>query len=661
MAVKSMATMAIRIAVTTWPRPRSLNAPNADIGATGCSTIIPYKIKSHSVSARRNLGAAAVTVVASVPKHLSLQDTLQDKSYASIESFQARSFCGNPLPQASPNFGPRNPFCSSVPYSFLAMLRFAQLFESIAATTKKNEKVSLVADYLRATSVDESALAALYLCGRVFPRREERVLSIGFSILLRAVANLAEKNPTEIAPILRRHGDLGAGAEEILRHHSVRASLSLQQIAEVYASLAQQRGPAAKQALLEHTLQRLSALEAKYFIKIATSELRIGLKESLVEEAIAKAFDRTLPAVQRANMLLGDVTDVLRLAVANQLSSVSLQLFRPISVMLASPAETPDLVAAFPNGALVEDKFDGIRAQVHKRGSQVEIYSRTLDRITEFPELLEPIRGITGDFILDGEIIGWRDGRAIPFTELQQRLGRKQIDLFTSSQVPVSFVAFDLLLLDGRTLLDTPLAERRLLLERILAEAEQPGLQFTRASLCRTADEIEDRFLLALNTGNEGLLAKAPESPYVPGRRGQFWMKLKRPLATLDVVVTVAEYGHGKRRGLLSDYTFAVRDDARLVNIGKAYSGLTDVEIRELTQYFLDHTTEDRGFQRDVEPSIVLEVAFNNVQRSDRHGSGFALRFPRILRLRPDKPVDEIDTLYRVREIFDSQHAKRNE
>jgi DNA ligase 1 len=194
-----------------------------------------------------------------------------------------------------------------------------------------------------------------------------------------------------------------------------------------------------------------------------------------------------------------------------------------------------------------------------------------------------------------------------------------------------------------------------------LAKVEQPTLQFTRAELCRTVDEIENRFLLALNTGNEGLLAKAPESPYVPGRRGQFWMKLKRPLATLDVVVTIAEYGHGKRRGLLSDYTFAVRDDGRLVNIGKAYSGLTDVEIRELTQYFLDHTTEDRGFQRDVEPTIVLEVAFNNVQRSARHDSGFALRFPRIVRLRPDKPVSDIDTLARVREIFDSQHAKRNE
>jgi DNA ligase-1 len=474
------------------------------------------------------------------------------------------------------------------------------------------------------------------------------------------VAGIARKNAAELAPVLRHHGDLGAGAEEILRDHQVRPSLSLQQIAEVYASLAQQRRAAAKQALLEHTLQRLSAMEAKYFIKIATGELRIGLKESLVEEGIAKAFEQTLPAVQRANMLLGDITDVLRLAVANQLSAVSLQPFRPISVMLASPAEiAADLVAAFPNGALVEDKFDGIRAQVHKRDSQVEIYSRTLDRVTEFPELLEPIRNITGDFILDGEIIGWRDGRAIPFTELQQRIGRKQIDLFTTTQVPVSFVAFDVLQLDGRTLLDTPLAERRLLLERLLGKAEQPGLQFTRAELCRTVDEIENRFLLALETGNEGLLAKAPESPYVPGRRGQFWMKLKRPLATLDVVVTIAEYGHGKRRGLLSDYTFAVRDDGRLVNVGKAYSGLTDIEIRELTKYFLDHTTEDRGYQRDVEPTIVLEVAFNNVQQSDRHDSGFALRFPRILRLRPDKPVADIDTLARVREIFEGQHKRK--
>ena len=537
------------------------------------------------------------------------------------------------------------------------MFLFSQLCEAIAATTKKTEKIRLVADYLRTSSPENAALAALYLCGRVFPRREERILSIGFSILLRAVAAFAKKDPRELAPTLRHHGDIGAGAEEILQAHQTPSALTLGDIAAVYDSLGRQRGPAAKQNLFEQTLRQLSALEAKYFIKLCTSELRIGLKESLVEEAIAQCYDQPLPAVQRANMLTGDISEMLRLAAAGRLAEVQLEFFRPISVMLASPVDTAaEMIAAFPTGALVEEKFDGIRAQVHKRDGQVEIYSRTLDRVTEFPELLPPIRKIPADFILDGEIIGWRDGRAIPFTELQQRLGRKQIDLFTSTRIPVSFVAFDLLHLNGQTLLDLELAERRLKLTDLLATLEQPELQFTRAELCTTTEEIENAFISALAKGNEGLLAKGPQSPYVPGRRGQFWIKLKRPLATLDVVVTAAEYGHGKRRGLLSDYTFAVRDADRLVNIGKAYSGVTDAEIRELTEFFLAHTIEDHGHVRSVDPLIVMEVAFNNVQRSNRHDSGFALRFPRIVRLRPDKPAAEIDTLDRVRQVFSSQH-----
>jgi DNA ligase 1 len=565
----------------------------------------------------------------------------------------------NPFPRATLFFPPRR-LDDSVPYWFATMLRFSQLCESIAATPKKTEKIRLVADYLRTTSPKEAPLGALYLCGRVFPRREERVLSVGFSILLRAVAAIVKQNPHELAPTLRHHGDIGAGAEEILRSHRTPSSLTLTDIAAVYDGLSRQRGPAAKQALFEQTLRRLSALEAKYFIKLCTSELRIGLKESLVEEAIAQRYDQPLVAVQRANMLLGDISETLRQAAAGRLAEIQLELFRPISVMLASPAETvADLIATFPTGALVEEKFDGIRAQVHKRGAQVEIFSRTLDRVTEFPELLPPIRQVPADFILDGEIIGWRDGRAIPFTELQQRLGRKQIDLFTTTLIPASFVAFDVLLLNGQTLLDLELAERRLKLLDLLSSYERPSLQFTRANLCSTAEEIEVAFRSALANGNEGLIAKAPQSPYVPGRRGQFWIKLKRPLATLDVVVTAAEYGHGKRRGLLSDYTFAVRGENRLVNIGKAYSGVTDAEIRYLTDYFLSHTIEDRGHLRTVDPQIILEVAFNNIQRSNRHDSGFALRFPRIIRLRPDKPVAEIDTLDRVREIFASQHGQQ--
>jgi DNA ligase 1 len=537
------------------------------------------------------------------------------------------------------------------------MFRFSELCESVAATTKKTEKIRLVGDYLRTSTPEGAAIAALYLCGRVFPRREERVLSIGFSILLRSVAVVAQKDPHELAPIFRHHGDLGAGAEEILQAHQTRSALTLTDIAAVYDSLSRERGPASKQALFEQTLRNLSGLEAKYFIKLCTTELRIGLKESLVEEAIAQCYDQPLASVQRANMLTGDISETLRIAAAGALAQVQLELFRPISVMLASPVDTAaELIAAFPTGTLVEEKFDGIRGQVHKRGAQVEIYSRTLDRVTEFPELLAPLRKVPADFILDGEIIGWRDGRAIPFTELQQRLGRKQIDLFTTTLVPASFVAFDLLLLNGQTLLDLELAERRLKLTDLLGPYEQPELQFTRANLCTTTDEIDAALRSALASGNEGLVAKAPQSPYVPGRRGQFWIKLKRPLATLDVVVTAAEYGHGKRRGLLSDYTFAVRDADRLVNIGKAYSGVTDAEIRELTEFFLAHTVEDYGHVRTVTREIVLEVAFNNIQRSNRHDSGFALRFPRIVRLRPDKPVAEIDTLDRVRELFKSQH-----
>jgi DNA ligase 1 len=541
---------------------------------------------------------------------------------------------------------------------YLPMMLFSQLCESIAATSKKTEKVRLVAAFLHNAPVPEASLAALYLCGRVFPRSEERVLSIGFSLFLRAIANVAEADPSELSPILQRHGDLGSSAQEILPPlHNV-ASPGLIEIASVYESLASQRGPAAKQALVETLLRRLSPLEAKYFIKIATGELRIGLKESLVEESIAVAFEQPLPLVQRANMLTGDIRETLQRAVESTLGSVTLQIFRPVSAMLASPAETPeDLIATFPSGALVEDKFDGIRAQLHKRGAQIEFYSRTLDRITEFPELAAPARNVPGDFILDGEIIGLRNGRAIPFTEFQQRLGRKQIDLFTTSNLPGSFVAFDILQLNGQDLLELGLAERRIRLEQLLASFEQPGLQFTRAQLCSNPEEIEAAFQLALTNGNEGLIAKAPESPYVPGRRGQFWLKLKRPLATLDVVVTAAEYGHGKRRGLLSDYTFAVRSGDRLLNIGKAYSGVTDTEIRELTEYFLAHTVEDQGFRRQVEPTVVMEVAFNNIQRSERHDSGFALRFPRIIRLRRDKPVSEIDTLERAQQIFASQNT----
>jgi DNA ligase 1 len=307
----------------------------------------------------------------------------------------------------------------------------------------------------------------------------------------------------------------------------------------------------------------------------------------------------------------------------------------------------------------VEEKYDGIRAQVHKdKKGGVRIFSRTLDEVVEFPELTRPIRALAGELILDGEILAWRDARPAAFTELQKRLGRKRVDLWMQHDIPVKFVAFDLLYQDGRLLLDEPLTIRKNRLEAVLAGAPD-ALCLAGTAECRSTEEVSLAFRDALAAGHEGIVAKLAQSPYTPGRRGGYWFKLKEPFATLDVVVTAVEYGHGKRYKVLSDYTFAVRDGETLLNIGKAYSGLTDAEISEFTQYFLQHTIEEQAYRRIVEPTIVLEVAFNNIQKSNRHESGYALRFPRIVRIRTDKKVTEIDTLETVAKLFARQTASR--
>jgi len=544
-----------------------------------------------------------------------------------------------------------------------SMMRFAEVCDAVAGTTRKNEKVSLVSEYLRSLSVDDAARAALFLTARAFSRSEERVLAVGGSIVWRALSRLVKVEGGDLEATYRKHGDLGDMTEEVLNaagHSSPAAGLTLGEVEAAFQQLAGRRGPAQKQALLEELLRRARPQEAKYLVKVLTGELRIGLKESLVEEAIALAFSQPLGDVQRANMFTGNIPATVRLAATGALATVSLHLFHPVSFMLASPADTSEEMAgSFPQGALVEDKFDGVRAQVHKSGDRVRLFSRTLDEIVEFSELAAPLKVPPGEFILDGEIVAWRNGGPLPFTQLQQRLGRKRPELFLPLEIPVSFTAFDLLYQDRQVLLDSPLTERQQRLEALLASAPAPAVQLSRPVLCASAEELQRAFDAALERGNEGIMAKAPDSAYTPGRRGRSWLKLKRPMATLDVVVTAVEYGHGKRHGLLSDYTFAVRAGERLLNIGKAYSGLTDTEIVQFTEYFKQNTLDDQGFRRIVRPTVVLEVAFNNIQRSARHESGYALRFPRIVRLRPDKSVTEIDALERVKELYERQRVKQ--
>ncbi len=589
------------------------------------------------------------------------------------------------------------------------MQQFATVCDTVAATTKKTLKIAAVAEYLNTCSGGEAAVSAVFLSGRPFPAWEETTLQVGGRSLWQIVAELAEKDDAELSAAYRRLGDLGAVAGDILPARDGQG-VKIIEVESAFRAIATARGAAQKTALVRDLLSRATPLEAKYIVKITTGDLRIGLKESLVEEAIAKAYGGTLAEVQRANMLLGDIGETVRLAAERKLAEARMRLFHPLGFMLASPIESPEEGLSYFLEAAVEDKYDGIRAQAHISNGEVKIFSRTRDEITEsFPELPPALAGVPQDAILDGEIVAWefpetpsqareivddrasaaseekaaKVGRARPFSVLQQRLGRKKVSDKMLRETPVAFLVFDILYADGELVIDRPLRERGRILDELFAAeriihpggtetrrrtAEQTKLSFdeddptTAVNLIRapvfraaSAEELEQLFTAAQQRGNEGLMIKDLNSAYTPGKRGKSWLKMKRELATLDVVVTAVEYGHGKRIGVLSDYTFAVWDGDKLVNIGKAYSGLTDEEIAEMTMWFLDHTIEDEGFRRIVEPKIVLEVAFNNMMKSDRHESGYALRFPRIVRLRPDKLPEEADTLERVREIWASQ------
>ncbi len=565
------------------------------------------------------------------------------------------------------------------------MQKLAEACEWIVATTKKLEKIAIVAGYLKSRTPEEAAVSAVFLSGRAFPLWEETTLQVGGSLLWRIVGELAGKSEAELTAAYRRHGDLGAVAGEVLP--ATGRGLNVIEVQERFRQIAAARGPAAKGVMVRELLSLSAPIEAKYIVKIMTGDLRIGLKESLVEEAIAKAYGVTLKDVQRANMLLGDIGETLKFALAGKLIEAKMRLFHPLGFMLASPAQSAEEALSYFEEAAVEDKYDGIRAQAHSADGEVRIFSRTRDDITEsFPELPSVLAGLPEDVILDGEIVAWsylaaesnEPGRALPFSALQQRLGRKKVSEEMMRQVPVAYLAFDVLYARGELLLDRPWRERAQILDKLLSASRVPltkrssGAQgqltfedreqvatakVIRAPVFRasSAQGLDALFEAAQARGNEGLMIKDMGSIYAPGRRGKSWLKLKRELATLDVVVTAVEYGHGKRIGVLSDYTFAVRDGERLVNIGKAYSGLTDAEIAEMTKWFLEHTVEDLGSRLMVEPKIVLEVAFNNMMRSERHNSGFALRFPRIVRIRHDKLPEEADTIERVREIYEAQ------
>lgn len=545
------------------------------------------------------------------------------------------------------------------------MRHFAELCEAVANTASRTEKVRLVAAYLKSRSPEELAIAATFSSGRPLPV-SAGALRIGGSQMLAAAARVVRFDDSDVAKAYDRHGDFGGALADLMEAGPQRslfhAPLTLTTVASTFAQAARCSGSGAtraREALFAGLLADATPLEAKYLVKLVTGELRMGFKEALVVDALAVAFDRTAKDVRRALMASGDIGEVAELARDDRLPSATIAYGKPVGFMLASPITFGGRYAELEDGEyFVEDKFDGIRVQAHVKDGQPFLFSRRLNDVTvSYPEVAAALRGCRTNFIADGELLAWRDGRALPFKALQTRLSRIAPDAELLASVPLSFMAFDLIAEQDEFLIDHPLAERRSRLERLPAFSEQfvlsPGnwLKIHAPVDDAQRSDLENRFSAARERGNEGLMIKAAASAYLPGRRGRQWFKLKRELATLDCVVVAVEYGHGKRNLVLSDYTFAVRNGDKLMTVGKAYSGLTDVEIAEKTQWFLEHTVSRRGRRLIVEPEIVVEIAFDIVQPSSLHESGFALRFPRIVRLRPDKSPAEASTLHEVRAL----------
>ncbi|HTU82002.1 MAG TPA: ATP-dependent DNA ligase [Candidatus Acidoferrales bacterium] len=561
------------------------------------------------------------------------------------------------------------------------MERFAATAAAIAQRPGKLEKQSILAAYLRELDDADLVAAARFFTGTPFAARDRRTLSVGGRSIVAAARAIWEFDDAALSAAYRRHGDLGDALASLVRPPRnamlFGERLTPSSLDALFGEIADARGKQAakrREAVLERILRACedSAIAA-YVVKIVTGDLRIGLREGLVVDAIAAAFEAEPHAVRRAVMAAGDVGAVAVAAKRGRLEEISVSYGSPIGFMLASPIAYAESYGELASGVWhLEDKYDGIRAQAHLDGGSVRLFSRNLNDVTgSYPDVAAALASLAGRAILDGEIVAMDGERVLPFRRLQTRLQRKTIDGSLIAGVPLAYVIFDALAIGDEFMIDRPLVERR---ER-LAEFVVPRRGLVLAPFRTTASsssagiagvEVNQFFEAARARGNEGLMIKRADSPYAPGRRGKWWLKLKRELSTLDVVVVAVEWGHGKRANVLSDYTFAVRDErGGLAAIGKAYSGLTDAEIAELTPWFLEHRLDSRhrrgkarAHEIPVEPMVVLEVAFDVVAESDLHESGFSLRFPRIVRIRDDKPASEIDTIERVREIYREMLAR---
>ena len=551
----------------------------------------------------------------------------------------------------------------------------AYLCEHLEATTKRNLMISMVADFLKRLNKEEIEPAISMILGRPFPKWDPRKLDVSWATLSKVIQRLTGTSWRDLSAAFRNTGDLGAAAKMIFENSRMQRQttlfekpLSILEVRNVLEAVAEASGRGSrerKERLIESLLGRALPIEVKYLVKIMVGEMRTGLQEGLMETAVSKAFSVPLKKIQVASMLTGDIAETAALCAkegSGGLLRLEFKIFRPVKPMLAQMAEDPEEALKEHGGKTAfEYKLDGARIQIHKSRGKVRIFSRRLTDVTKsLPDIVEIIRQRVklDEAILEGEVIAvGKNGNPLPFQHLMRRFRRVYSIERMIEEIPVELYLFDIIYMNGESLISLPYVERRRRLEEAVS-----GIFLTKQLITSNSKEAEHFLEEAINEGHEGLMAKRLNSPYIPGIRGKHWLKVKRTLEPLDLVIVAAEYGTGRRHEWLSDYYLAARDEetGEFLTIGKTFKGLTDREIEEMTKRLKQIAVEERGHVVIVKPQIVVEVAYNEIQKSPKYKSGMALRFARITRIRDDKGPEEADTIQRVRQIYEQQFLRKS-
>lgn len=550
----------------------------------------------------------------------------------------------------------------------------AELCEELEATSKRLRMISLVSDFFNGLEAEEIEPAVNLILGRPFPNYSQKTLDVSWATVSKIIKRTVKANWKVFIEAFSETGDVGSATRILFEKGKIGKQetlfgreLTILEIRRSFETIAETVGGGSrerKERLIESLLNLASPLEAKYLVKIFIGEMRTGFNQGLMEQAISEAFQISPNVIQRASMILGDVGEVASLAHKHgkeALVRVEFKVFRPVKLMLAQRvSDVEEALEEHGSRTVFEYKLDGARVQIHKLGDEVKIFSRRLTDVTmSLPEIVETVKENVKaeEGILEGEVIAVDDkGDPIPFQHLMRRFRRvHKIDEMVE-RVPVKLFLFDILYLDGENLISTPYIQRR----KVLAENIE-GITMTRQLVTTSVKEAGTFLKEAINNGHEGLMAKKIDSEYIPGIRGKHWFKIKTVLEPLDLVIVGAEYGYGRRHKWLSDYYLAAMDtqSGEFMMVGKTFKGLTDMEIIRMTERLKELIIKLEGRRVVVVPKIVVEVFYNEIQRSPKYKSGMALRFARINRVRNDKTIQEADTLQRVREIYKKQFKKK--